>query len=129
MVGWTMFEALKKYAVFSGRARRKEYWLFVLLLIIANLIGIAIDMGIGTYNHETGMGAIGAVITLGFIIPLIAVTIRRLHDTDRSGWWFLLGLIPIANIVLLVFLCLDSTPGENRFDANPKSRFHWSQIR
>ena len=124
-----MFEALKKYAVFSGRARRKEYWLFVLLLIIANLIGIAIDMGIGTYNYETGMGAIGAVITLGFIIPLIAVTIRRLHDTDRSGWWFLLGLIPIANIVLLVFLCLDSTPDENRFDANPKSRFHWSRIR
>ena len=115
-----MFEALKKYAVFSGRSRRKEYWLFILLMTIASVIGIVIDISIGTYNPAIGVGAVGGVIILGFLTPSISVAIRRLHDTDRSGWWVLLWIIPIANIVLLVFLCLDGTPSENRFGANPK---------
>jgi uncharacterized membrane protein YhaH (DUF805 family) len=105
----------KKYAVFSGRARRKEYWFFSLFFTIA-LVLLAIADGIsGT------MGLFSGVYLLGSLLPAFAVTVRRLHDTDRSGWWALITFIPLIGvIVLLVFCCLDSSPGLNRFGANPK---------
>ena len=111
-----MFEALKKYAVFAGRARRKEYWLFILLYFICYMIAFFIDAVLGTLIIFT------AIVTLGLLIPLISVGVRRLHDTDRSGWWYLLGFVPFANIVLLIFFFLDGTPGENRFGPDPKGR-------
>ena len=105
---------LKNYASFSGRARRKEYWMFVLFNLIATLVCMLIDAVIQ-------MPIFQFVYGVGVIIPYIAVTVRRLHDTDRSGWWILISFIPlIGSIVLLVFMCFDSQPGTNRFGDNPK---------
>ena len=85
-------EVLKKYAVFSGRARRKEYWLFVLFNAIIAILLTVVDAMIGTYNLETQSGVISSLYSLAVLIPSIAVTVRRLHDTDRSGWWVTLPL-------------------------------------
>mgnify|MGYP001592631518 FL=1 len=116
-----MFTALQKYAVFSGRAQRKEFWLFNLLYLIAYIIAFAIDMGTGTYVPTLGMGTATLILTLAFVIPALAVSFRRLHDTDRSAWWLLIALVPlVGSIVLLVFFCLDGSAGENRFGHNPK---------
>ncbi|MFO1303569.1 MAG: DUF805 domain-containing protein [Burkholderiales bacterium] len=112
---------LKKYAVFDGRAQRKEYWLFVLFNLIIALVLNVIDRMTGTYSPDYGMGALGSIYALAVLLPGIGVTIRRLHDTDRSGWWILLVFIPIlGGLVLLVFMILDGTPGTNRFGPNPK---------
>lgn len=111
----------KKYAIFGGRARRKEYWFFVLFNIIAVFILAFIDALLGTFSQETGVGLLSGVYSLAVLIPSIAVAVRRLHDTDRVGWWVLIGLIPlIGAIVLIIFFVLDSTPGDNRFGLNPK---------
>jgi uncharacterized membrane protein YhaH (DUF805 family) len=106
---------LKKYAVFSGRARRKEYWLFVLFnLIITFVLGFVEGLA-------GGPGVVGMLYSLAVFIPGIAVSVRRLHDTGRSGWWLLIGLIPlIGAIVLLVFVIQDGKPGQNQYGANPK---------
>ena len=111
---------LKKYVVFQGRARRKEYWMFFLFnLLISIGLGI-VDAFAGT--TADGVGVLGALYALGVLLPSIAVSIRRLHDTDRSGWWCLIGFVPIiGTIVLLVFFVLDGTPGDNRFGPNPKA--------
>jgi uncharacterized membrane protein YhaH (DUF805 family) len=107
-------EALKKYAVFSGRARRKEYWMYTLFVGILYIV-------VAIITAVTKQPAIVAVFWLAFFLPGLAVTVRRLHDTDRSGWWVLIGLVPLAGfIVMLVFLCADSQPGANKFGPNPK---------
>lgn len=114
-------DVLKKYAVFDGRARRKEYWMFVLFNIIAIVVLSGLDGAMGTYNMEYGLGTLSGIYCLAVFLPSLGVAIRRLHDTDRSGWWILVGLIPfIGGIILLVFMVLDSTPGTNRFGPNPK---------
>jgi uncharacterized membrane protein YhaH (DUF805 family) len=114
-------EVLKKYAVFSGRARRKEYWYFVLFNFIISIILSILDLVLGTFSPEVGMGILGGLYFLGVLIPSFAVTVRRLHDRDRSGWWVLIGLIPLLGlIVLLVFMLQNSTPGQNQYGANPK---------
>ena len=107
---------LKKYADFNGRARRTEYWLFVLFsMVIAMVLGV-VDYVLGT------PGIIGLIFALAILIPSIAVGVRRLHDADRSGWWLLIAFIPIiGTIALLIFLLLDGTPGDNRFGSNPKA--------
>jgi uncharacterized membrane protein YhaH (DUF805 family) len=113
-------EALKQYAVFSGRARRKEYWYFVLFNILISAVLLLIDTVMGTVNKEAGIGLLGGIYALAVLIPSIAVSVRRLHDTDRSGWWVLIGLIPlIGAIVLIVFMVQAGTPGENRYGKNP----------
>jgi uncharacterized membrane protein YhaH (DUF805 family) len=107
-------EVLKKYAVFSGRARRREYWYFVLFNIIIMIILTIIDQVIDSAILST-------IYSLGVIIPSIAVGVRRLHDTNRTGWWLLIGLIPIIGwIVLLIFMVQDSQKGENQYGPNPK---------
>lgn len=109
-------EVLKKYVEFKGRARRKEYWFFMLFNVIISFVLGVIDGVIGM-----DIGILGAIYSLGVFLPSLAVTVRRLHDTDRSGWWILIGLIPlIGAIVLLVFMCLDGNRGDNRFGADPK---------
>ena len=114
-------EALKKYTVFTGRARRKEYWFFVLFNIIISAALAIVDYFTGTYSATYGMGLLGCLYTLAVLIPAIAVSVRRLHDTGRSGWWLLLALIPIVGgIVLLVFMVFDSEPGENKYGPSPK---------
>lgn len=115
-------EVLKKYAVFSGRARRKEYWFFVLFNIIISIVLVFIDVAAGLYNQESGLGMLSGIYSLAVIIPGLAVTVRRLHDTDKTGWWVLIALIPlIGAIVLLVFMLLDSQPGENKYGPSPKA--------
>ena len=109
-------EVLKQYAVFSGRARRKEYWLFVLFNTIIDLVLGVIE------GLASGPGILASIYSLAVLIPSIAVSVRRLHDTDRSGWWLLIVLIPlIGAIVLLVFMAQDSQPGENQYGPNPKT--------
>ncbi|WP_298448895.1 DUF805 domain-containing protein [uncultured Marinobacter sp.] len=114
-------QVLKKYAVFNGRARRAEYWWFVLFNIIISLALGAIDGVTGTFSPEAGLGLLGGLYTLAVLLPSLAVTVRRLHDTGRSGWWFLMVFVPlIGAIVLLVFMVLDSKPGQNQYGPNPK---------
>ena len=103
-------EVLKKYAVFSGRARRAEYWYFYLFNFLIGFVLALISEGI-----------LAGIYSLGTLIPGLAVSVRRLHDTNRSGWWLLIGLIPfIGNIILIYFLAQDSQPGENKYGSNPK---------
>ncbi len=109
-------QALKKYAVFSGRARRKEYWFFFLFNLIASMVLSAVDVAVGT------MGILSIIYGLALLIPSIAVGVRRMHDIDRSGWWLLIAFVPfIGVIVLLVFALLPGTAGDNRFGPDPKA--------
>lgn len=113
---------LRQYAVFSGRARRAEYWFFVLFnLIIAFVLGVIDGMAgftLGAYE----LGLLGTLYGLAVFLPSLAVAVRRLHDTGRTGWWLLIGFIPIIGfIVLLIFLVLDSDPGPNEYGPNPKA--------
>jgi len=107
---------LKKYAVFSGRARRKEYWFFVLFSVIISLV-------LGVVDGFAGLGGVlGGLYALAVLIPSIAVGVRRLHDTGRSGWWLLIGFIPLIGlIVLIVFMVGDSESGSNQYGVNPKA--------
>jgi len=110
-----MFRPLSLYAIFTGRSRRSEYWLFFLFLILGSMVAAAIDAVV------TGANLISSLFSLGVLLPSIAVGVRRLHDTDRSGWWMLLMFLPlIGTIWLVVLFCFDSMPGANRFGPNPK---------
>ena len=113
---------LKKYATFSGRATRSEYWYFALFSAIISLVLILLDKMTGTYSAETSMGALNGLYSLAVMIPSVAVTVRRLHDTGHSGWWFLLAFIPlIGALVLLYFTVQDSQPISNQYGENPKA--------
>jgi len=106
----------KKYAVFSGRATRSEYWYFVLINMAISIILVSIDK-----NIADG-GILYTIYSIAIIIPSVAVAARRLHDTDRTGWWQLILFIPIIGfIVLIIFLVQDSKPYENKYGPNPKS--------
>jgi uncharacterized membrane protein YhaH (DUF805 family) len=114
-------EVLKKYAVFNGRARRKEYWMFFLFNVIISTVLMIVDGIVGTSAAPGAIGLLGGLYTLAVLIPGIAVAVRRLHDTGRSGLWILIGLVPFVGlIVLIVFMVQDGTPGENEFGKNPK---------
>jgi uncharacterized membrane protein YhaH (DUF805 family) len=113
-------EVLKKYAVFSGRARRKEYWMFFLFnMIILFVLGlIEGNTGISSGSNQS---ILASLYSLAVLLPSLAVVMRRLHDTGRTGWWLLIALVPIIGaIVLLVFLVIDSQPSENQYGPNPK---------
>lgn len=104
----------KKYAQFSGRARRSEFWFFVLFNFIASMV-------LGFIDGFIGYQILSGIYSLAVLVPSIAVWVRRLHDTGKSGWWLLLALVPIVGvIVLLVFAVMDSVAGENQYGANPK---------
>lgn len=146
----TFFEAVKtalsKYAVFSGRARRKEFWYFFLFNV---LVGFIIGFLGAVMQKPKAMTVLSIVFTLAFLLPSISVAVRRLHDTGRSGWWYLLAVPGVAlaqtsnlmlsqgnltmqmilalaslacNVPLIVFYCQDSQPGTNRFGPNPKAK-------
>lgn len=119
-MNWYM-TAFKKYATFSGRARRKEYWYFVLFNLISLIIINFIDIMIGTFDAAAGIGLLGGLYAVLAFLPTLSVAVRRLHDTGRTGWWLLLYLIPLVGaIVIFVFLVLDSEPNENKYGNNPK---------
>ena len=105
-----------KYALFNGRASRTEYWTFTLVNAAISIVLILVERAFGGH----GSGFLSTIFGIGVLIPGIAVLIRRLHDTDRSGWWALLALLPLANLVLLAFMFFDGTQGANRFGENPK---------
>ena len=115
-------EVLKKYAVFKGRAQRKEYWYFVLFYTLTYIVLVLIDNATGTFSTASQVGLLSGIYALVVLIPSIAVGVRRLHDTSRSGWWMLIVLVPIIGfIVLIVFFVFDSTPDENQYGPNPKA--------
>ena len=114
-------DVLRKYAVFRGRARRREYWIFLAVNVMITIMLIMIDAAVGTFDAEIGLGLLSGVYTFAVLIPSLAVGARRLHDTDRSGWWLLISFIPVVGpIVLLVFLVLRGQIGPNRFGPDPK---------
>ncbi len=108
-------KVFRQYADFSGRARRTEYWMFALFNIIIGSILLAIDLGLGTY------GALYSIYGLVVLIPGLAVAVRRLHDVGKSGWFLLVGLIPIIGAIwLLILMVTDSQIGSNKWGENPK---------
>jgi uncharacterized membrane protein YhaH (DUF805 family) len=112
-----------KYATFSGRASRSEFWYFILVDLIISLILIVIDIYIGTYYKSIEWGLLSGIYSLAVLSPRIAVQVRRLHDTTRSGFWILLSLIPFVGIiVLLLVYAEDSYPGENKYGRDPKEK-------
>jgi uncharacterized membrane protein YhaH (DUF805 family) len=112
---------LKKYTVFSGRAQRAEYWYFILFNMLVGIALSMIDQATGTFDQETGAGLLGGLYSLGVLLPGIAVAVRRLHDTGRSGWWMFILLIPIIGwIALFIFMVQDSDAGRNEYGDNPK---------
>ena len=109
------FEVLKKYAVFSGRTRRMEYWMFILFNTIIAFVLAFVEGLVG------GPGVAANLYGLAVLIPSLAVGVRRLHDTGRSGWWLLISLVPVVGaIVLLVFMVQDSHAEANQYGPNPK---------
>lgn len=117
-----MLMPLKRYADFSGRSRRKEYWMFLLGVIIAAVILSIVEGVLGLQGMVGGVyGPLTLLLILGIIIPSIAVQVRRFHDQDKSGWFVLLGFIPIVGgLIVLVFMLLEGTKGPNRFGPDPK---------
>jgi uncharacterized membrane protein YhaH (DUF805 family) len=106
------------YVNFRGRASRSEFWWFQLFLLLAGIVAALLDLF--TNTNLLGDSPLATLFWLATIIPDLAVTVRRLHDTDSSGWWILLGLIPfIGIIVLIVWWCRKGTRGYNRFGADP----------
>ncbi|WP_227396005.1 DUF805 domain-containing protein [Jeotgalibacillus aurantiacus] len=108
-------KVLKNYVTFSGRARRKEFWMF-------NLINFLIVLALSVVELVLEIPAfLSGIYSLAIILPSLAVTVRRLHDIGKSGWWILISLVPLVGaIILLVFECLDSVP-DNQYGPNPKS--------
>lgn len=112
-------EVFKKYAVLNGRARRKEYWIFFLVNWIIMLV---LRLILPATKTDVAASVIILLYSLAVIMPALGVCVRRLHDTGKSGWFMLLGLIPLAgDIVLLVFFCQDSQLGVNKYGAYPKN--------
>ena len=113
---------LSKYVDFSGRARRSEFWYFVLFNVLVSIVTSILDSILGT-DYDTGSGGvIGTIVGLGLFLPSIAVAARRLHDIGKSGWWQLLGIIPIVGwIIVIIWYCTDSRPGDTQYGPNPKT--------
>ena len=139
-----MLMPLRRYADFSGRSRRMEYWMFVLFLMVATMAVAVVEVLLGIEAALAGAGPLSLVLSLALFVPSIAVGVRRLHDTNRSGWWLLSPLpgyavfvagiataeLPVVaiggfaalalSLALLIFMCLPGTEGPNRFGPDPK---------
>ncbi|KGE52937.1 DUF805 domain-containing protein [Xanthomonas axonopodis pv. vasculorum] len=120
---------LKRYADFNGRSRRKAYWTFALMqFLVLFVFGSLFAIAAVAMGNENGPGALAwlicavmVIVCLALIVPAIAVTVRRLHDQDKSGWFSLISLVPyVGAFVLLVFMCIEGTPGPNQYGENPK---------
>jgi uncharacterized membrane protein YhaH (DUF805 family) len=112
--------ALRKYAVFTGRARRREFWIFELMnsAIVLALFVLAVILGKAGYPYFLSLPFLYTAATT---VPSLSSSVRRLHDTNRSGWWLLVGVLPVVGtLILLRITVADSDPGENRFGPNPK---------
>jgi uncharacterized membrane protein YhaH (DUF805 family) len=122
-------DVIKKYVKFDGRARRKEYWMFVLFNVIFSFVASIIDSVAGLTYTSSGnsygyasVGIISSLYSLAVLLPSIGVGIRRLHDIGKSGWWLLISLVPLAGpIWLLVLMVTDGVVGENQYGPDPKA--------
>jgi uncharacterized membrane protein YhaH (DUF805 family) len=116
-------DVIKKYAVFSGRARRKEFWMFTLFSVIISIIISILDRLFGlTYGSGNTSGVLSTIYSLAVLLPSIGVGIRRLHDTGRTGWWLLINLVPcIGFIVYIVFAAQEGNAGDNAYGPDPKA--------
>jgi uncharacterized membrane protein YhaH (DUF805 family) len=122
-MSWFM-TALKKYATFSGRSRRREYWYFTLFYLLIDVVFMLVDMALGTYSFKDGVGLLTTIFSLAMLLPSLGVSVRRLHDTGHSGWWILIAFIPLLGaLILLVFFVRDSDPATNQYGENPKNPF------
>lgn len=133
-----MFEPLRKYATFRGRATRKEFWLWQLFVaLLFSVLYAWLISTLGTVEASTpaeleaivmatpaaGLPlAVIVLVWLGLFLPSLAVHVRRLHDSDKSGWWLLISLTGIGSLVLFIFYLLDGTRGPNRYGPDPKGR-------
>lgn len=122
-----MLLPLKRYADFSGRSRRMEYWMFTLFTLIIYamlaLMFFATGYADSEFNSPVSMivVVVAILVVLALVVPGIAVTVRRFHDQDKSGWFYLLSFIPYAGgIILIVFMCLEGTRGTNQYGPDPK---------
>jgi uncharacterized membrane protein YhaH (DUF805 family) len=107
-----MTSGFNKYVTFSGRAARSEYWFWTLFSVIVNVVA-------GILDAVSGIGIIGAIVSLALLLPSIAVAVRRLHDLDRTGWWLLITFTGVGIILLIIWDCMKGTTGPNRFGADP----------
>jgi uncharacterized membrane protein YhaH (DUF805 family) len=107
-----------KYADFSGRATRSEYWYFYLFVFLVNVV-LQIFAATGENPPNVIALTVLGIFALAILIPSLSATARRLHDTDRSGWWILLSFVPLIGLILFVWLCQRSTLGQNRFGDEP----------
>ena len=117
-------KVLGKYATFDGRARRQEYWMFTLVnfVIVVALAIISVVLGKASPKAFIVMDIVLVIYLLLILLSSLGVTVRRLHDTNRSGWWFWISLVPfVGGIILFVFTVLDSAPGSNLYDPSPKA--------
>lgn len=116
-----------RFADFKGRSRRSEYWYVQLFLVVTNMAVAGIDLAlmdgdVDRFIANGGGGIVGLIWIFATIVPALAVLVRRLHDTGKTGWWALVGFIPLVGaIVLLVFTVTDSSPGENKYGTSPKA--------
>jgi uncharacterized membrane protein YhaH (DUF805 family) len=114
-------EVLKKYATFSGRARRSEYWYFVLFNFIFMIVAIGLDNLLGTTVSVLPYGYFYFALALAVLIPGLAVFVRRMHDIGKSGWWYFIAFIPLVGAIwLLVLCCTEGVSGDNEYGADPK---------
>jgi uncharacterized membrane protein YhaH (DUF805 family) len=131
----------KRYAEFSGRSRRKEYWMFTLLVFLVYIVAFALMGLTGMFSAIGSDGspqlsgihwviiALLVIFAIASFIPSLAVQIRRLHDQDKSGWFWLINFIPyVGGIIFLVFMCLNGTKGPNRFGDDPKGEQNMAEI-
>lgn len=109
-------DAIQKYADFSGRATRQQYWMFMLFYILIYIGLSLIDAALGS----SGVGILSLLFTLGLLVPSTAILARRLHDIGKSGWWMLLLLIPLVGLIILVFAIMDSEKGSNQYGESTK---------
>jgi uncharacterized membrane protein YhaH (DUF805 family) len=117
----------RNYVNFSSRASRSEYWYFVLFMVLVYLVMFMLDRVLDTDSDSMpaliltlAVAVVFIVVALGLILPSISIAVRRLHDLNRSGWWYLLNLIPLVGpIILLVWFCMRGTVGRNRFGPDP----------
>ena len=114
-------KVLRQYADFTGRARRTEYWMFILFTAIIQIVLAVLDSLLGL-AFMPGSGVLTTLYVLAVLLPSLGLAVRRLHDTSRSGWWVLIGLVPfLGAIVLIVFAALEGDRGPNAYGPDPKT--------
>jgi uncharacterized membrane protein YhaH (DUF805 family) len=117
--GQAIKSGFSNYVTFSGRAARSEFWYWTLFVVLVTMAAGILDRGLFDFDEASTTGVFGPLVSLIFFLPGLAVSVRRLHDLDRSGWWLLLVLTMIGVILLIIWDCIKGTTGPNRFGPDP----------